>query len=476
MVQIESLHRVIWGSENKFINDGSNRVVNQWLEAHLEWSEREPFALVQRQGGPCSILAPLQAYIVSVLKDKIEQLEDETATFSTILSNPDITSDLSSTTPSNVSNSASASNLTTSAQNPSTSESVNATNSALNTCTVSRSALNREEILNLAVIKIFENFVNPPQLLQEITSSGEVQLSNEDIKNWCKRLFCPGGLLLFLYSCVFTKTPQAIEQEIGFLVDNIQLIEPVHGHGEQSMLNLLLFGVATSNVFDGIRDLGGLIMTGLENRSKIGFLSLHEAYKSLEVGDNLKNPIYPIWVLSSETHFTVLWTDGKKMTNEDMETVSKRQKLKQNLLQFEQDGGGFFKTEELKNVMASCELMSEEEYINFVKSELDSDDLGIIMINKFLDYFGETDGDSGQNLVQPCSFEIYHYNGRVQSNFQENVAFRKGRAQIVDFMDTGFASNNLEQILQTKWKSIMMEWDPVINEDGKEMDFMPKDY
>ena len=98
------------------------------------------------------------------------------------------------------------------------------------------------------------------------------------------------------------------------------------------------------------------------------------------------------------------------------------------------------------------------------------------MINKFLDYFGETDGDSGQNLVQQCSFEIYHYNGRVQSNFQENVAFRKGRAQIVDFMDTGFASNNLEQILQTKWKSIMMEWDPVINEDGKEMDFMPKDY
>ena len=43
-------------------------------------------------------------------------------------------------------------------------------------------------------------------------------------------------------------------------------------------------------------------------------------------------------------------------------------------------------------------------------------------------------------------------------------------------MDTGFASNNLEQILQTKWKNMMMEWDPVDDGEGKETDFMPKDY
>ena len=444
MTQIQSLHRVIWGSENKFTTDGSNTVVNQWLEAHLEWSNHEPFALVQRQGGPCSLLAPLQAYIISVLKDRIEETQDETATFS----------DLSSTILNSASNSASdsASNITSCASN------------------------NREEILNLAVIKMFKNFKNPPQLLEEITNDGETKLSNDDMKTWCKKLFNPGGLLLFVYSCVFTKTAQAIEQEIGFLVDNIQLIEPVHGHGEQSLLNLFLFGVATSNVFDGIRDLGGLIMTGLEERSQIGLLSLHEAYKSLEVGDNLKNPVYPIWVLSSETHFTVLWTDGKKLSETEMRASSKQQKLKQNLLQFEQDGGGFFKTEMLPNVMETCELMNDEDYIEFVKTELDSDDLGIIMINKFLEYFGDGDSGSSQNVPQSCSFEIYHYNGRVQSNFKEQVVFRKGRAQVVDYMDTGFASNNLEQILQTKWKNIMMEWDPVVDGEGKVTDFMPKDY
>jgi hypothetical protein len=279
-----------------------------------------------------------------------------------------------------------------------------------------------------------------------------------------------------VYSCVFTKTAQAIEQEIGFLVDNVQLIEPVHGHGEQSLLNLFLFGVATSNVFDGIRDLGGLIMTGLEERSQIGFLSLHEAYKSLEVGDNLKKSVYPIWVLSSETHFTVLWTDGPKLSETELEASLKRQKLKQNLLQFEQDGGGFFKAEMLPSVMATCELMNDEDYIEFVKTELDSDELGIIMINKFLEYFGDEDSDSSQNVPQSCSFEIYHYNGRVQSNFKEQVVFRKGKAQVVDYMDTGFASNNLEQILQTKWKNIMMEWDPVVDGEGKETDFLPKDY
>ena len=130
----------------------------------------------------------------------------------------------------------------------------------------------------------------------------------------------------------------------------------------------------------------------------------------------------------------------------------------------------------LPNVMETCELMNDEDYIEFVKTELDSDDLGIIMISKFLEYFGDGDSGSSQNVPQSCSFEIYHYNGRVQSNFKEQVVFRKGRAQVVDYMDTGFASNNLEQILQTKWKNMMMEWDPVVDGEGKETDFMPKDY
>jgi hypothetical protein len=166
MTQIQLIHKVIWGSENKFTTDGSNKVVNQWLEAHLEWSDHEPFALVQRQGGPCSVLAPLQAYIISILKDKIEKIQDETVTFS----------DLSNTILNSTSNAASDS-ASNSASTP-----ILASNSL-----TSSASNNRDEILTLAVIKIFKNFKNPPQLLEEITDQGEAKLSNDDIKTWCKK-------------------------------------------------------------------------------------------------------------------------------------------------------------------------------------------------------------------------------------------------------------------------------------------------
>ena len=70
--EVSALHEVIWGSAARFVSHGSSAVLNSWLEARLEWSPHEDFALVQRQGGPCVILAPLQAYIVSVLKDEVE--------------------------------------------------------------------------------------------------------------------------------------------------------------------------------------------------------------------------------------------------------------------------------------------------------------------------------------------------------------------------------------------------------------------
>jgi len=74
----------------------------------------------------------------------------------------------------------------------------------------------------------------------------------------------------------------------------------------QEMCNLMLVGKARSNVFDGVKDLGGLVLRGIEQRSQIGFLSLFEHYENLEVGGFLKQPTYPIWVVCSESHYTVL--------------------------------------------------------------------------------------------------------------------------------------------------------------------------
>jgi len=43
-------------------------------------------------------------------------------------------------------------------------------------------------------------------------------------------------------------------------------------------------------------------------RSSIGFLSLFEHYENISVGSHLKCPHHPIWVICSESHYTVAFS------------------------------------------------------------------------------------------------------------------------------------------------------------------------
>jgi len=79
----------------------------------------------------------------------------------------------------------------------------------------------------------------------------------------------------------------------------------------------ILTGEATSNVFDGTRWLGddpssGLLVKGIDGdrigTPTVGFLSEHEAMKYLSVGTLLKHPAYPLWVVGSPTHYTILFS------------------------------------------------------------------------------------------------------------------------------------------------------------------------
>lgn len=59
--------------------------------------------------------------------------------------------------------------------------------------------------------------------------------------------------------------------------DNALLTE--HGYASQELINIILVGKASSNVFDGQRDLGdNFIIKGIDKHSEIGFLTLFEAY------------------------------------------------------------------------------------------------------------------------------------------------------------------------------------------------------
>ncbi|KAG9466142.1 hypothetical protein GDO78_017146, partial [Eleutherodactylus coqui] len=94
-----------------------------------------------------------------------------------------------------------------------------------------------------------------------------------------------------------------------------------HAYCTQELVNLILTGRAVSNVFNDVMELdsgkGNLtILKGISHRSDIGFLSLFEHYNVCQVGSYLKTPKYPIWVVCSESHFSVLFCLKKELISD----------------------------------------------------------------------------------------------------------------------------------------------------------------
>ncbi|KAJ1460130.1 hypothetical protein M885DRAFT_434011 [Pelagophyceae sp. CCMP2097] len=109
-----------------------------------------------------------------------------------------------------------------------------------------------------------------------------------------------GGALLLLLACLLSRGL------CGARFDGDDESRPlIEAHFE--VVNLLLFGHGHSNAFDGQRDAGGVVLRGAPRRPRIGLLAAEEARGLFTVGDFLKGPERPIWIISSDSHFSVLW-------------------------------------------------------------------------------------------------------------------------------------------------------------------------
>lgn len=121
------------------------------------------------------------------------------------------------------------------------------------------------------------------------------------------------GILLFLYSVLFTK---GIENVLNEISDTSEpLIHSAFGYGSQSLINLMLTGRAVQHVFDNDQDIGGMKLKGIDRQSEIGFITLMEQLRYCTVGSFYKNPKHPIWIMGSETHLTVLFSNEKSLVS-----------------------------------------------------------------------------------------------------------------------------------------------------------------
>ncbi|NXY85058.1 MINY4 hydrolase, partial [Alcedo cyanopectus] len=119
----------------------------------------------------------------------------------------------------------------------------------------------------------------------------------------------PCGCILLTVSVILSRSINLVREDFDVLTN--RLIGS-HGYCTQELVNLLLTGKAVSNVFNNVIELDSgngniTILKGVTSRSDIGLLSLFEHYDVCQVGCYLKTPKYPIWLVCSESHFSVLF-------------------------------------------------------------------------------------------------------------------------------------------------------------------------
>ena len=240
------------------------------------------FGLIQLKGGPCGLLAALQAYILKFLLFQSEQ-------------------------------------PTSKALSP---------NGALRRLAL-RQALSEvlwraggHRCVSVALLAPSPHFgSNSGYKCDQLTEFLQVHLlrSLEELNSFLEQnlnqfMHESPGCILLLYSALLSRGLAAAEKDMD---SGSQLIG-AHGYCTQEMVNLLLTGRAVSNVFNGDMQLnsGGdmaILLKGVPSVSDVGLLSLFEHYGSCTVGSHLKEPEFPIWVVCSESHFTVLFNTNRNL-------------------------------------------------------------------------------------------------------------------------------------------------------------------
>ncbi|CAJ1349328.1 unnamed protein product, partial [Effrenium voratum] len=141
------------------------------------------------------------------------------------------------------------------------------------------------------------------------------QLLEEGADSWLAGSL---GVVSFLFSVLISRTASTVREDMD---DPSTPLIGRFGHCSQELVNLMLIGEATSNVFDGTRWLGDDPSTGFRLRGvdsehvgvpQVGFLSEMEPMRYLKVGMLYKNPDFPLWVLGSPTHYTMIFSTRRE--------------------------------------------------------------------------------------------------------------------------------------------------------------------
>ncbi|XP_077248646.1 ubiquitin interaction motif-containing protein isoform X2 [Tasmannia lanceolata] len=221
------------------------------------------------------------------------------------------------------------------------------------------------------------------------------------------------GAMLFLISALLSRGLESVQADRDD--PSLPLVTAPFGHASQEIVNLLLCGQAVPNVFDERMDLGGgMFLKGVPTEVDIGFLTLLESLNFCKVGQYLKCPKWPIWVVGSESHYTVLFALDTSVQDEN--ELEERESLIRRAFdaQDQSGGGGFISVEGIQQVLRETNINLPSEKLDHLCST------GFIVWSEFWQILLELDKSFGgmkdsTGLMGKKQFDLFHFNGIAKS-------------------------------------------------------------
>ncbi|XP_076666523.1 ubiquitin carboxyl-terminal hydrolase MINDY-3 homolog [Andrena cerasifolii] len=449
---LRSIKALLWG------NNAKEDVFKRWAQGFY-FSPDEPTALIQAEGGPCAVIAPVQAFILKQLLS-----ESDIATWNSISSDKCYQFLVQASTEI----------LKQAAREKSPKFSIvymdskfsDEENEEKKRWSKKMSKIENEE--EGGSVRNEENENKSEEVLLvgtnedymgididhfhsqlRLFTSNSVEQVVEFLSEMLEMLKDRYGVLLLLYSVIATKGVIECRLEMSDPLE--AMIDSTYGYGSQSLINLMLTGRAVSYVWDHDQTIGDLKLRGIDKQNSIGFLALLEHLRYCEVGTFLKCPSNPVWVVASETHLTVLFSTEKRLVSPETPSEQARRVFRK----CDPEGNNFIPASLLQDVLAELGLVADTEYVDIMRKKLDSENLGIILRSSFMDEFFPEESQSC-----PDTFPLYHYNGLQRSNWENKLVYRKGQAVLLECSIKGILeSNPMLTVLQTKWPRIEIQWD-----------------
>lgn len=356
----------------------------RWINQKFVNSEIFPFVLEQAHGGPCGVLAPVQAFrVVYCLNQGVEDIGP--------LMNPSL----------------------------------------------------MQEAVSWALTHIMDRAATGPRKYLKLSSETPrsfIQLENLEIGQM--------SVLDFVVSLVASR---GIETVLDDMDDPSTPLISRFGHCSQELLNLVLIGRATSNVFDGTHDLGdgAMLLRGVTEDVydvQVGLLSELESLRYVTVGSRYKNPTNPVWIIGSPSHYTMLF--GFQTCKSD--ATDRKSEIIRAFNKFALDDG-LALSENLGKILEAAGAPVNDPEASALTNE------GVVLLHDFLEYSKR----KGLYMEDPRGSELLDFlfiNGQVPVQVLR-VRVNVGRVSEPE-MDSVDGSASLRAILLTRWPNSTIRISP----------------